>query len=61
MGNIKTCVDTSRTRSNEDDKILEAKFDLLDEAHKHLFDPEAGTFRTMAEALEIAKEKTASK
>ena len=61
MGNIKTCVDTSRMRTTEDDEILEAKFDLLDEAHKHLFDPPTGKFRTMAEAIEIAKEKAASK
>lgn len=61
MGNIKTCVDTSRIRTNEDNDILEAKFDLLGEARKHLIDPETGNFRTMAEAIEIAKKRDSSK
>lgn len=57
MSNITTCIDSSRPLSPEDEKILEERFKLLDEAQKHLYDPEAGKFRTMAEALEIAKRK----
>jgi len=57
MGNIKTCVDTSRQLAPGDDKILEEKFDLLDEARKNLYDEKTRKFRTMAEALEIAKGK----
>ena len=53
MGNIKTCVDTSRELAAGDDKILEEKFKLIDEARKNLYDPETGKFRTMAEAMEI--------
>ena len=55
MGNIKTCVDTSRELADGDDKILDEKFRLIDEAHKYLYDPETGSFRTMAEAMELAK------
>ncbi len=55
MGNIKTCVDTSRQLADGDDKILEEKFELIDEARKYLVDPETGKFITMAEAIEIAK------
>ena len=55
MGNIKTCVDTSRHLADGDDKILEEKFELIDKARKNLYDPETGKFRTMAEAIEIAK------
>ena len=57
MGNIKTCVDTSRQLADGDDKILDEKFSLIDEARKHLYDPETGKFRTMEEAMEIAKGK----
>lgn len=57
MSNITTCIDSSRPRSEEDDKILKEKFDLIDEARKHLYDPETGTFRTMAEALKITSKK----
>lgn len=57
MSNITTCIDSSRTISAEDEKLLEEKFRILDEAHKHLYDPETGTFRTMAEAMEIARHK----
>ncbi len=57
MSNITTCIDSSRTISAEDEKLLEEKFRILDEAHKHLYDPETGTFRTMAEAMKIASEK----
>jgi hypothetical protein len=56
MGNIKTCVDTSRTRSTQDDEILDEKFNLIDEARKYLFDHSKGEFRTMAQAMELAKE-----
>ena len=55
MGNIKTCVDTSREKSLDDDMILEERFRLLDNARSRLYDPETGSFRTMAEAMEIAK------
>ena len=55
MSNITTCIDSSRTVSAEDEKILEERFALLEEAHKHLVDPTTGQFRTMAEAMEIAK------
>lgn len=54
MSNITTCIDSSRPRSDEDDKILEEKFSLIDEARKYLYDPEAGQFRTMAQAMELA-------
>ena len=57
MSNITTCIDSSRQISEEDQKILDEKFKLMDEAHKHLYDPETGTFRTMAEAMKIASEK----
>ena len=57
MSNITTCIDSSRPRSDEDDKTLEEKFNLIDEARKHLYDPETGTFRTMAEALKIVTGK----
>ncbi len=57
MGNIKTCVDTSRELAAGDDKILDEKFNLIDEARKHLIDTDTGEFRTMAEAMKIAKEK----
>ena len=57
MSNITTCIDTTRPRTAEDDKILEEKFNLIDEARKYLYDPETGTFRTMAEAMEIARRK----
>ena len=57
MSNITTCIDSSRSISAEDEKLLEEKFLIMDEAHKHLYDPETGTFRTMAEALKIVSEK----
>lgn len=57
MSNITTCIDSSRPVSAEDQKLLDEKFKLLEEAHKHLYDPETGTFRTMAEALKIASKK----
>ena len=57
MSNITTCIDSSRTVSEEDQKLLDEKFKLMEEAHRHLYNPETGTFRTMAEALEIATEK----
>ena len=57
MSNITTCIDSSRPISEEDQKILDEKFRLMDEAHKHLYDPETGTFRTMAEAIEIVSKK----
>ena len=57
MSNITTCIDSSRPVSDEDQKLLDEKFKLLEEAHKHLYDPETGTFRTMAEALKIASKK----
>jgi hypothetical protein len=57
MSNITTCIDSSRPRSEEDDKILDEKFKLIDEARKHLYDPESGTFRTMAEAIKIVSNK----
>lgn len=57
MSNITTCIDSSRPVSEEDQKLLDEKFKLLEEAHKHLYDPETGTFRTMAEALKIASKK----
>ena len=57
MSNITTCIDSSRPVSEEDLKLLDEKFKLLEEAHKHLYDPETGTFRTMAEALKIASKK----
>lgn len=57
MSNITTCIDSSRPVSKEDEKLLEEKFRIMDEAHKHLYDPETGTFRTMAEALKIVSEK----
>ncbi len=57
MSNITTCIDSSRSISAEDEKLLEEKFRIMDEAHKHLYDPETGTFRTMAEALKIVSEK----
>lgn len=55
MSNITTCIDSSRPISTEDEKILEEKFNLIDEALKHLYDPETGTFRTMAEAMELVR------
>lgn len=55
MSNITTCIDSSRPCSEEDKKILEDRFNLIDEARKHLIDPANGQFRTMAEAIEIAK------
>ena len=61
MGNIKTCVDTSRIKDAGDDEILEKKFALIDKAHKYLYDPETGKFRTMAEALEMARRNSNSK
>lgn len=57
MSNITTCIDSSRPVSAEDQKLLDEKFRLMDEAHKHLYDPETGTFRTMAEALKIVSGK----
>ena len=57
MSNITTCIDSSRPRSAEDDKKLDEKFALIDEARKHLYDSETGTFRTMAEALKIVSKK----
>ena len=57
MSNISTCIDSSRPVSEEDQKLLDEKFRLLEEAHKHLYDPETGTFRTMAEAIKIMTDK----
>lgn len=57
MSNITTCIDSSRPVSKEDEKLLEEKFRIMDETHKHLYDPETGTFRTMAEALKIVSGK----
>ena len=57
MSNITTCIDSSRPVSEEDQKLLDEKFKLMEEAHRHLYDPETGTFRTMAEALKIVTEK----
>ncbi len=54
MSNITTCIDSSRPRSEEDDKILEERFALLDKARMYLIDPATGQFRTMEEALEKA-------
>ena len=53
MSNITTCVDSSRTINAEDEKILEERFALIDEARKHLYDPATGSFRTMAEAVKL--------
>lgn len=55
MSNITTCVDSSRGLSPEDEKLLDEKFALMDKARKNLVDPETGRFRTIAEAMEIAK------
>jgi len=57
MSNITTCIDSSRPVSAEDQKLLEEKFRIMEEAHKHLYDPDTGTFRTMAEALKIVSGK----
>lgn len=57
MSNITTCIDSSRPISKEDEKLLEEKFRIMDEAHKHLYDPETGTFRTMSEAMKIVSGK----
>lgn len=57
MSNITTCIDSSRPVSEEDQKILEEKFRLMDEAHKHLYDTETRQFRTMAEAMETIEKK----
>ena len=57
MSNITTCIDSSRPVSEEEQKLLDEKFKLLEEAHKHLYDPETGIFRTMAEALKIVTQK----
>ena len=57
MSNITTCIDSSRPVSEQDQKLLDEKFRLLEEAHKHLYDPETGTFRTMAEAIKIMTDK----
>ena len=57
MSNITTCIDSSRPVSEEDQKLLDKKFKLLEDAHKHLYDPETGTFRTMAEAMKIASKE----
>jgi len=54
MSNITTCIDSSRPISTEDEKLLEKKFDLIDEARKHLYNSETGEFRTMAEAMSLA-------
>ncbi len=57
MSNITTCIDSSRPVSEEDQKLLDEKFKLMEEAHKHLYDPETGNFRTMAEAIKIVTQK----
>lgn len=57
MSNITTCIDSSRPVSEEEQKLLDEKFKLLEEAHRHLYDPETGMFRTMAEAIKIASRK----
>lgn len=54
MSNISTCIDSSRPLSTEDEKILEERFALLNEASKYLLDPESGEFRTIAEAIKLA-------
>jgi len=59
MGNIKTCVDSSRETSVVDDNVLEERFRLMEDAMKRSFDPVTGEFRPVKDVLkELEQEET---